>query len=220
VSAVRSAVRAVFRAFSERHEGRTRHPYADVRGLVTVSVGCLIHPVELALPLPWMIGDRGATETEIRRDWAAVAAVGRNNRVASSQAALSQIRLTDEGVDALLWRRLDANAQWLAKNLFPAFPTWPADAQLGVLSTAWAIGCDFRATKPPRPALIAALTARDWVAAKVHAKLREENNPGVVGRNRDQERCFDNAATVDQHQLDPSILHWPATVIPPVTITP
>lgn len=220
MSAIRPAVRAVFRAFSEKHEGRTRNPYADTKGLVTVSIGCLIHPVELALPLDWRIGDRKATEAEIRRDWSAVAAIGRNNRTAASQAALTQIRLPDDAVDALLWRRLDANAEWLTKNLFPAFPTFCADAQLGLLSCAWGIGCDFRNTKPPRPALIQAVSARDWLAAKVHAKLREAGNQGVVGRNRDQERCFDNAATVEQHKLDHSVLHWPALVLPPVNVTP
>jgi hypothetical protein len=132
---------------------------------------------------------------------------------------LTSIRLTDDGVNALLWRRLNANAEWLHKHLFPGFPEYSADAQLGILSTAWAIGCDFRNTTPPRPELVAAVGASDWQAAKVHSKLREAGNTGVIDRNRQQERCFDNAAVVVQYGLDPAILNWPTTVIPPVTVT-
>jgi hypothetical protein len=189
-----------------------------VKGLVTVSVGCLIDPIDLALRLDWRIGDRAATHAEVRDDWQTIKALGRNNRTAESQAALTSIRLTDDGVESLLWSRLGANAEWLRAHLFPGFPDFSADAQLGILSTAWALGCDFRHTDPPRPALIAAIAAGDWVAAKVHAKLREAGNAGVVDRNRQQERCFDNAATVAEHNLDPAVLNWPALVIPPVNL--
>lgn len=216
---IRPTVRAAFRGYSEKLEGRTRNPYADVKGLVTVSVGCIIDPIELALRLDWRIGDRAATQAEVRDDWQTIKAIGPNNRTAASQAALTSIRLTDDGVDSLLWRRLNANAEWLRKHLFPGFPELPADAQLGILSTAWGIGCDVLHTDPPRPELVDAIAAGDWLAAKVRAKLREAGNKGVIDRNRQQERCFDNAATVAHHGLDPSVLHWPALVLPPVDIT-
>ncbi len=216
---IRSAVRAVFRAYSEKLEGRTRNLYADVKGLPTVSVGCMLPTVEVALTLDWRIADRKATPVEVRDDYATIAAIGKNNRTAASQAALTSIRLSDDSVDALLWGRLGANAEWLRGNLFPGFAEFSADAQLGILSTAWAIGCDFRHTKPPRPALVEAIRVGDWLAAKVHSKLREAGNPGVADRNRHQERCFDNAATVAEHGLDPAVLNWPALVIPPVTIS-
>jgi hypothetical protein len=79
---IRPAVRAVFRGYSEKLEGRTRNPYADVKGLVTVSVGCLIDPIELALRLDWRIGDRAATQAEVRDDWEAIKALGENNQTA------------------------------------------------------------------------------------------------------------------------------------------
>jgi hypothetical protein len=215
---IRPAVTAAFRGYTERLEGRTRNPYADVKGLVTVSFGCLIDPIGLALRLDWRIGDRAATAAEVRDDWQTVKAIGPNNRTATSQAALTSIRLSDAAVEALLWSRLAGNAEWLQRHLFPGFSGLSADAQLAILSTAWAIGCDFRHTDPPRPALIAAISAGDWLAAKVHAKLRTIGNAGVIDRNRHQERCFDNAATVAAHGLDPGVLHWPATVLPPVSI--
>lgn len=64
-----------------------------------------------------------------------------------------------------------------------------------------------------------AIRERNWLAARVHSHLNEANNKGVVDRNEAIVRCFENAGVVDQHGLDPEVLHWPATVIPPATIT-
>ncbi len=158
---MRPAVRAAFRGYTESLEGRTRFLYADVKGLVTVSAGCMLPTVETALALGWWIGPREATAAEIRDDFATIAAIGHNNQVADRQAALTSIRLTDGGVDSLLWNRLNGNAEWLRKHLFPRFPAFSADAQLGILSTAWGVGCDFLHTKPPRPELVAAIDAGD-----------------------------------------------------------
>lgn len=219
---MRPAARAAFRPLSERLEGKTRHPYADVRGLVTVSVGCLIDPFHLALTLPWMIGDRPATTTEVQADWQAIKQLGNTwdkPWTAKRQEALTQIRLTDDGVERLMGDRLEANRAYLQAKLFPEWPEYSADAHLAIMLTAWAIGAAFDKASPPRPALVAAIRERRWADAKVHARLREQGNPGVIDRNRAIERCFDNAATVADHALDPSVLHWPATVIPPVDIS-
>ncbi len=219
---MRDSARAAFRPLSERLEGRKRWPYADVRGLVTVSVGCLIEPLSLAIGLPWMIGDRPATAAEITADWNAVnelPARWEKPWTADRQASLTRIRLTDDGVDRLMVKRLDANISYLRSKLFPEWDEYSADAQLAIMLTAWALGAAFDKTKPPRHALVAAIRARDWLSAKVHSHLSEAGNAGVIERNRAIERCFDNAQTVTEHNLDPSILHWPAVVIPPVTIT-
>lgn len=121
---MRPAARAAFRPVSERLEGKTRNPYADVKGLVTVSVGCLIDPISLALSLPWMIGDRRATEAEVRRDWQAIKDLGKTWEkpgtakawTAPRQESLAEIRLTDAGVDGLMAKRLDANIAYLRKQ--------------------------------------------------------------------------------------------------------
>lgn len=208
---MRPTVRAIFRRYSEKLEGRTRHPYCDKRDLVTVSIGCKIDPIDLAIDLPWMIGDRPATHAEIRDDWQSLKERSNevSNWVASKQAPLTSIRLTDEGVDGLLTRRLQANYDYLRTNLMPGLGEFSADAQLGILSLAWAVGADFRATKPPRPAFISACNAQDWLAAKFHARLREIDNAGVVDRNRQHEILFDNALTVQERGLPPDWLWWP-----------
>jgi hypothetical protein len=173
-----------------------------------------LNPIELALRLDWRIGERAATQAEIRDDWQTIKALGPGNRTARSQAPLTSVRLTQAGSDALVRRRLEANVAYIRKFLH----NWddaPADAQLGTASLCWAIGAGLNKT---RPAFVDAFNAGDWLQCKQHARIRSDNNPGVIGRNRDQERCFDNACTVAEHGLDPAILHWPAIVIPPVTI--
>src|SRR5262249_52471008 len=156
-SSPRPSVLAAFRAYSERLEGRTRHPYIDVKGLVTVSIGCLIDPEALAIGLPWMIGERAATPDEAREQWRLLKARQdvRQWR-ASKQAELTSIRLSDQGVDQLMQKRLAANWAYLERHLMPGIASFPADAQLGILSAAWALGAGFQLTKPPRTAFVAA----------------------------------------------------------------
>jgi hypothetical protein len=211
---VRAAVAEAFIAYSVRHEGVTLFPYVDTKNLVTVSVGVLIDPIELALRLDWRIGERAATQVEVREDWQVIKALGVGNRTAKSQAPLSSIRITQSGSDKLVRRRLEANVAYIRKFL-TSWDTAPADAQLGTASLCWAIGAGLNKT---RPEFVVAFNAADWLGCKAHAHIRDDDNPGVVGRNRDQERCFDNAAIVDQYGLDPAALNWPATVIPPVTV--
>lgn len=203
------AVRNAFRGFTENLEGRTRNPYADVKGLPTVAFGCLITPIELALMLDWRIGDRRATEAEVRNDWATINAIGENNRTAANQASLTSIRLSDDAVEALLWRRFDANVSWLVRHSMPGLASFPADAQLGIMSTVWAIGCDFQRTNPPRPELIDACNRGDWLVAKDHSRLTEKGNAGVAARNAASALCFENAAVVAAQQLPKVKLWWP-----------
>lgn len=220
---MRDSARAAFRPLSERLEGVVRWPYCDVRRLLTVAVGCILEPRALALSLPWQIDGRRATDAEVRADLQAVkdsAGTWEKPWTAKRQESLSRIRLTDVGVDQLVDKRLEANVHWFRTKLFPEWDEYSADAQLAMMLTAWGIGAAFDRASPPRPGLVAAIRERDWLSAKTHAHLSEVNNSGVIERNRAIERCFDNAATVADHDLDPSILHWPATVLPPVNVTP
>lgn len=217
---MRARVEHLFPAYSERHEGLCLSLYLDIFGWATTSIGVLVDPIERALPLAWMIDGRRATEAEIRRDWQAVKALkerGEDLRkwTAKRQEPLTQIRLTLAASDELVRQRLRANVAYVRRHI-PGWDRLPADAQLALASLMWAIGAGLERT---RPKLVAAVNAGDWARAKAEAHIREDNNPGVRVRNDDQERCFDNAAVVDQHGLDPEVLHWPASVIPPVTIT-
>ncbi len=218
---IRPSVLKAFRGYSEGLEGRTRNPYLDVKGLVTVSIGCLVDPLYLAIDLPWMVGDRFATHDEIRADWEALKARQdvRNWR-AEKQAALTTIRLTNAGVDALMWRRLEANFGYLRRSLMPGIGDFPADALLGVLSLAWAVGAGFNITKPPRDEFVAACNAGDWAAAGKRSNISEIGNAGVIARNAHQRLCFANAAIVEKLSLDRAALFWPGVPPAPGTVAP
>lgn len=208
---IRPNVAQLWTAYNEDLEGVFSSPYCDVRGLITTAMGCLIDPFHLALALPWVIGERFATEAEIGDDWEMLK--GRKSELshwqASKQAPLTSIRLRAEAIEVLVQRRLAANVAHIEAHLMPGFKEFPADSQMGILSLAWAIGAGFDKAKPPRPEFVAACNAGDWISAKVYAKLRESNNAGVVQRNRKQEICFDNAQTVRDRGLDPAALWWP-----------
>lgn len=196
-----------YHRFSEPLEGRVLSMYLDVKGLVTTGVGNLIDPVGAALRLPWKHPDGSlASDAEIREQWLALKGQQDLRKLHwKYAAAVTTLRLTDADVDALVVSKLLDNARELRKA-YPNFDDFPADAQLGCLSMAWAVGPGF-------PAIFKNFSRfavkQDWVAAKACCKIKAEGNPGVVPRNRNNELCFDNAATVIQYGLDRSRLHWP-----------
>jgi GH24 family phage-related lysozyme (muramidase) len=200
--------------FSTPLEGRVGHLYADVKQLLTAGVGNLADPVSLALQMPWKLPDGSlASKDEVVRQWNAVKsqAAYLSKRHYKFAAPLSTIRLTDEDIDAFVAKRL-AQTERALKKAYPNWDDFPADAQLGCLSMAWAVGDGF-------PAIFKNFTRfankQDWVSAKACAKIKADNNPGVVPRNRNNELCFDNAATVFENAMDRSVLHWPTVATRP-----
>jgi GH24 family phage-related lysozyme (muramidase) len=203
-----ASVIAAWHSFSTPLEGRVLHLYADVKGLLTTGVGNLVDPVSLALELPWKLPDGSlASKPEIARQWNLVKAQSNylSKRHYKFAAPLHTMRLTDDDIDALVVKRLAGN-EVLLKKAFPKWDKWPADAQLAACSMAWAVGAGF-------PGIFKNFTKfanlDDWVSAKACSKIKTIGNPGVVPRNRNNELCFDNAATVHDLGLDKSVLHWP-----------
>lgn len=207
------SVRAAWHSFSEPLEGRVYALYCDVFGLVTTGVGNLVDPVHAAIGLPWKRPDGTlATEAEIREQWQRVKDASQTLKKQHHRfaAALTTIRLTDADVDELVARKLASNEREL-ERYFPAFATFPADAQLGILSMAWAVGPAFA---EKFPMFTHAANAGKWWDAASHGKIREEGadgtaNPGVIPRNKANKLCFQNASMVAAHRTDPSVLHWP-----------
>lgn len=192
------------------------NPYSDVKRLITTGAGILIDPLGLCLSHEWWIGERRATLVEVAEDWNALKT--RANAMttaellrwtASAQAPLTSIRLKADYAAALTLKRARLNFDYITKHLIPRLESAPADAQLGVLLLSWAVGAGFDKTNPPRTDFVDACNAEDWLLAAAHARLREAGNPGVVARNRHQDRCFANAATVKARGLDPAALWWP-----------
>src|SRR6185369_2729416 len=94
-------------------------------------------------------------------------------------AHLTSLRLDHDGIAQLVKSKLAANEEILKKR-FPAWESWPADAQLGTLSMAWAMGPNFNF-----PRFQAAVTQLipDFRAAAAESKMGEAGNPGLVPRN-------------------------------------
>lgn len=198
---MKPAVLAPFLALSRRLEGVTRFAYLDVRGLVTVGIGCLIDPVGLALPLPWLDAlGQPATESAIRSAWTEVKAhVELEPRGGEAFESLTTLRLSDAAVDSLALARV-ASFETELRTRFP-WDSLPADAQFALMLMVWALG-SLRAF----PRLSAAVLARDWATCAVECEIDDARNPGVRPRNAAVRQLF--AACLDPG--DPEFVHgWP-----------
>lgn len=179
---------------TERYEGHIPWMYLDIRGLVTIGAGALVDPVDLAVGLPLRHRSTGtlATPEAIRREWYALKGQpGLAHAGARAAGALATLALSDADLDALTWRRLDSTVAALVGR-WPELPSWPWQAQLAVCSWAWAVGAMAPAEEWPK--FTAALQAQDWATAAQECRIREEGNPGVAPRNRENKRLFEEAA--------------------------
>jgi hypothetical protein len=155
------------------------------------------------MPLVWPDGRR-ATAAEIGQEWARVKAepgLGKNG--AGAARDVSPLRLLPDGVRQVTMERLDAMLPILGHR-FPRASGWPAPAQLGLLSMAWALGAGFKQF----PKLELALQAEDFEAAKAECTIKEADNPGVVPRNKAQRALFAEAAESRKLGRDPSVLFY------------
>ena len=191
--------------------------YCDIRGLITTGVGNLIDPVRAALALKWRHPDGGlAGVDEIRAQWSRLKAIAadaahHNPPVQAKLAALT-LHLDDDAIDELVLARLESNAADIAHRYFPRFADFPADAQLAIMSLAWAAGSGWPAKFPHANA---AILAGDWAHAALEAVLSTHTpegieNVGVIPRNDAQKICFANAAAVVSNNLDPAVLWYPS----------
>lgn len=183
--------------------------YLDVKGLVTTGVGNLIDSVYQAQQLPWKRKDgTRASSIEIANEWQILKMRQDLSRLHYKHAGnLCDLRLTDADIDALVARKLESNSEEIAEH-FPGWPTFPADAQLAILSLAWAVGPSFA---PKWPNLSEAIRAKDWVACASHMVIKSEGNPGVIPRNQLNREHLIAAASKLAREY-PDVLHGPCTL--------
>ncbi len=210
---VRASVRDAFFNYNLPFEGGVPFFYQDVKGLVSIGVGILADPIELAQELP-LVRQNGtpATRAEIVVEWRRIKALGSGDITEGNPAARgghiyakphTTLRLTQEGLRSTLEAKAAQMDAYLTGR-FPGYPAWPADAQLGVMSHSWANGPAFR-----YPKMVIALNSRDFRTAGVESHISELNNPGVRPRNAAQRVLFRNAAIVEEAGLDPDVLYYP-----------
>jgi GH24 family phage-related lysozyme (muramidase) len=203
------AVLEIFPSFSLPLEGRSRHMYVDILGLVTTGVGNLCDPLPMALKMPWRRRDGSlASDIEIASDWERIKrnADDLKHRHYKHAAPLTNVRLDEQDIDKLIDTRLREN-EAILRGTFDGWDEFCADAQLGILSMAWAMGAGF----PQKfPSFTGAVRAGNWTEAAEQSRIRTAGNPGVIPRNVANKICFDNAATIKALGLSPAELYWPA----------
>jgi hypothetical protein len=221
------SVHDAFRDFTARIEGILAFLYLDVKCLVTVAIGNLVDPIGAALSLPFVRPDgTPASRVEIAAAWHAVKARTDLARMGGAAfASVTTIRLTPDGINAMVWQRMASNESFLVKR-FPAFDTWPADAQLALHSIAWAAGPGWAA-----PHFDAAARALDFATcagpagdanadpSKRGEAWLENNgkpgpnpaNPGLHRRNLCNKDLLQAAADTIRLGRDPALL-WSETV--------
>lgn len=204
------SVLGAFVKFSVPLEGSVPSLYADIKGLLTVGIGCLVDPVSLALPLPWVMPDGSpASREEIAKQWHVVKTQANPRLHWRYAAGLSTMRLTEEGILKVADERLLANEATMRKH----FHNWdglPADAQLCCCSMTWAVGAGFPEIFTNFTRLI---NAGDFGGASEACSIKTEGNPGVVPRNAANKLCLANARKAAALGYPASQLFWPG--VPP-----
>lgn len=202
---MRDSVRAAFVTFTAAFEGVATWLYCDVRGLVTTAIGVLADPSSVACDMPFIRPDgTPATRLEIAREWTTVK--GRADlRLAGGGAykAITKLRLSDDGVQHVVQDKL-ATMERVLKGRFPAWDDFGCDAQLGLLSVAWAAGPAFN-----MPRFADAVERQDWTTCVLESHLDDTHNPGLTPRNAANAKLFSNAARVSNFGMDPDVLWYP-----------
>ena len=149
----------------ESFEGRVPYMYVCTGGEVTIGIGHAIQTPADALQLTWSTDGRPATAAEIQAGYASVAAAGKG-RVASAYAPLSQCRMADADIDALVSGYVDEFETSLAAAL-PNWKRYPAPAQAALFDMAFNLGLG---GLKKFPHLLAAVDAGQWdvAAAQCH----------------------------------------------------
>jgi hypothetical protein len=225
---VRASVLQAFPSFSTGFESRLPFMYLDVKNLVTTGIGNLIDPVAEALVLPWKRDGSLVSRDEIQNAWNTVKSrTDLAPRGGGAFAGVTTLRLDQGAIDNLVAEKAHANDAMI-RSQFPAYDTWPADAQLAIHSDAWAQGASFRGW----PHLVAALNASppDFMAAagppglgsaaeaganpalRGQAWLNDAGNPGLRPRNIANKILWQNAARSLAGGFDPETLLYPAEI--------
>jgi hypothetical protein len=220
-----------FRKFSATLEGDVTWMYLDVKGLVTTGRGNLIDPADAALKLQWQYRDRPGTlvsdpRAEVTEEWNRI----KNSRESKAlqghggghYKSITTLDVTAESLDHLFDAMLVSNETTL-KNLrhlsnqpYADFEDWPADAQLGLLSMAWAMGGNFTKVYNYHKFDRAVMDC-DWEEAAEQSHISEANNAPIWKRNVANKVLFRNAAVVEGGNLAFDVLYYPTTLFGPPT---
>jgi lysozyme len=160
----------------KKFEGSIDYMYRCTGGRVTVGVGHAIADSAAALTMAW---NEAPAARQIAADFARVAAAGIGFPAPHYQG-LTQCRLSDAGVDALLLTDIELFAAGLIARL-PAWPGYPEPAQQALFDMAYNLGVGglLKFKK-----LLASCALGDWegAATQCHrAGIGSERNTETAG---------------------------------------
>jgi hypothetical protein len=233
-----STVSAIIRKFLSLYEGEVREMYIDNRGLVTTGVGNLLSDPAAACQYQWEpIGGGGPVEpsdvrAEFNRvassdtkakipDWATMG--GGNFIAAAKKLGIVTLQLTTDSYRRIFTEKL-AGLESTMKGTpgFEDYETYPADAQMGVLSVIWANGAggfvgprkEDRRLHKTWPNFTAACKRRAWLEIADRKHYRWQN----IRADRDgaTDQVFRNAQTTED-QLNANPATDATKVLYPVT---
>jgi hypothetical protein len=224
---MQASAQSVWFKFISPYEGVVPYMYLDTRQLVTVGVGNLIEPLNLALVLPFQFKvtntlgitpGRLATHAEIEAEWKHL----KNHPMAGVLAHYGHTRcrgetnleLSTASQQQLFWTKTSSTEMGLRQR-FPSWDRWPADAQLGLLAMGWGLGTGplglGRFTK-----FNAACSKQDFDAAADESNI----SSWPADRNGASVRLFRNAARVvsNPKQYLVSALYYPNILVDTVMV--
>lgn len=186
-------------------EGRINYMYLDIKGLVTTAEGILIDPIAMALGYPWQHKDGSpASRNDIIMEWRKMKLhqelAKQGHRAAKGFATLF---LSDAAMDKIILDKFDTFARIL-RNYFPKIDEFPADAQLGIMSMAWAMGPGFA---PKFPKFTKHCNELDFDSASDECLMNTTNNAGLIPRNHANQKLFLSASYVIEDNLNPENLY-------------
>jgi hypothetical protein len=209
------SVRAYFPRFTAPLEGDVRFMYLDVLGKVTTGKGNLIDSVQAAQRLRGQFkGSPGtvASPAQVEAEWKMVKSRSDlKSQGGRAYAAITGLEISQETLATLVNDTLTQFEKFL-KGYFSDYESWPADAQLGLLSMAWAMGPGF---VPRWPKFTAACLQQDFVTAARECRMRETGNAGLKPRNDADQILFINAAVVtsSENGYQRSQLYYPKVLL-------
>lgn len=223
------SVRNGWVAFNAPIESVCGWMYLDKKRLVTCGMGDLVDPIAMALTLPWQRPDGSAAAIdEVSAAWRLVKSrVDLADAGGRAFASLTTIRLSPQVITNLVSKKLVAmEATLRSRPSFAAYDTWPADAQMGILSMSWAMGelfnfprfqaamsvgrFDIAAGPPGDASANPVLRGEAWME---NNDLPGPNpaNPGLHRRNLATRVCWQNAWRVVQG-LSKATLFYPSVL--------
>jgi hypothetical protein len=199
-------------------EGMVPFMYLDIKGLVTIGMGNLIDPFTQAKALPFRYRNkpgiknpgRLASAADIEDEW---------KRIKGDQTLalrrwkacdpLTTLELNSDAINDLIKSRLQNNELILKRqNVFRDYDKWPADAQLGLLSMAWALGPNFVQAHAWWPQFTQGCQKQAFAVAAQYCHINESNNPGVHPRNVANVQLFKNANLVVAEASNGGYQRW------------